>query len=200
MAIQTQDLIRLSYLDKDLGQLRVLEVGSQQLDIAIQDSVIIKVTLRAAPNDSLYVNANRISLIEETESKATITLNHSTETIVYDLDETVSELNALVNSAIDSKQDVDVTSKTIQGTTYTLLAEDAGKILLFTSATTVAITIPILSNGFQVFASKDGAGNLDFVASGTTLQSIGTTLATQFTGVSIIYKTTTTVGLYGTLT
>lgn len=64
--------------------------------------------------------------------------------------------------------------KTISDTTYTLLESDNDKILQFTSATDVTITVPAgLTVGNRYEGKQRGTGQLIFVDDGTTVINIG---------------------------
>lgn len=61
--------------------------------------------------------------------------------------------------------------KTISATTYTLLDEDAGKVLHFTSSTSVTVTIPTgLATNKRYEGVQLGDGQVSFVTDGTTLR------------------------------
>jgi len=58
---------------------------------------------------------------------------------------------------------------TIAAATYTLLPTDNGKVLLFTSGSGCAVTVPnTLPTGFSVLLVQDGAGAVSLTAGGTT--------------------------------
>jgi hypothetical protein len=61
--------------------------------------------------------------------------------------------------------------KTESGTAYTLAAADSGKVLVFTSATNVTLTVPSgLDAGFGCLIVQLGAGRVTPTASGTTIR------------------------------
>mgnify|MGYP005755768707 CR=1 FL=1 len=72
----------------------------------------------------------------------------------------------------------------ISASTYIIQATDAGKVLRFTNASGVTITVPSgLPDGFQVLGYYEGTGIADFVAgSGTKVRgkNNGSTLQEQY--------------------
>lgn len=75
-----------------------------------------------------------------------------------------------------------LTIKSISGTSYTLLASDAGKLLIFTSATAVTVTVPpdVLTQGDVVCMRQGAAGQVTLApGSGVTLASTDNLLATR---------------------
>jgi hypothetical protein len=74
-------------------------------------------------------------------------------------------------------------------TSRTLGASDNGKIIKFTSASAITVTVPSgLGSGFSVTVIQYGAGQVSFTTSGTTInnrQSHGST-AGQYAVVSLI--------------
>lgn len=75
-----------------------------------------------------------------------------------------------------------LTLKTIGGTSYTLLASDAGKLLIFTNASAITVTVPpdVLSQGDVVCIRQGAAGQVTLVAgSGVTFASSDNLLATR---------------------
>ena len=55
----------------------------------------------------------------------------------------------------------------VPGTSYTLSATDNGRVIDFSAATTVTLTVPnTLPVGFQVSVTQSGLGNVTLVASG----------------------------------
>jgi len=63
--------------------------------------------------------------------------------------------------------------KTITGTSYTLLADDLGRLLVTTNGAAVQITVPSgLPANFHCDFCQDGGGQVEFLqGSGTTLRS-----------------------------
>ena len=74
--------------------------------------------------------------------------------------------------------------KTISATTYTLLAADAGYLLVFTAGTAVTVTVPPNATaafvaGEPVYLMQKGGGAVTLVASGCTLYSSDGLLSTR---------------------
>lgn len=66
------------------------------------------------------------------------------------------------------------TINTQSGTAYTLTATDAGKLIQFTSASAVTLTIgTALTVGQKVDIIRDGAGAVTWTAGGGTVQAVG---------------------------
>lgn len=65
--------------------------------------------------------------------------------------------------------------ETVAGTTRTITAADAGKVIVFTSASTVTITVNDLGVGIWVDLRRAGAGACNLTGSGTTLNWSGFT-------------------------
>ena len=91
--------LRVNYLNEDNGSIQEVLVTSSSFVSAIVDSEIITVTRRDLITENIYVNANRVSLIEENDSKAKASINLSNDLGIYLLNETVSELNTLIDAA-----------------------------------------------------------------------------------------------------
>ena len=77
---------------------------------------------------------------------------------------------AAVNVQQGSLTNFKAGNTTVSATTYTLLASDMSKIIWFTAATAVTLTIPSgLPSGFNCLIMQTGAGQVTWSASGTTL-------------------------------
>ena len=71
----------------------------------------------------------------------------------------------------------------IAGTSYTIVANDDEKLLRFTSATAVTVTVPDdLVEGHQCICAQAGAGQVNFIAGGTTTFVDDRTPSTAGTG------------------
>ena len=248
--IDASSNIRVSYIDKDAGRPMLVIVTAASFTAAITGSFIITVTNRGS--DTLYVNANRISLIEEDNSLAKITVNLADVPAIYLLDETVAAVNGLIDgaggsgtvtsvfgrtgavtaqngdytaaqvglgnvdntsdankpvstaqqTALDGKLDLNVNIITEATTARTILTADNGAQIDCTNASATTITLPPgFSAGFQAFVTKEGTGNVVFApGASVTINSVGLTLATQYTGGAIISKGSNTWNIYGPLT
>jgi hypothetical protein len=90
-------------------------------------------------------------------------------------------------------------TKVVDTTTYTVLAEDLGVQILLTHASGCAVTLPnSLAQDFICEFVRKG-GEVTFAAT-TTLQSKGTKLETQFTAAVAVHEGSNVWGLYGELT
>jgi hypothetical protein len=72
--------------------------------------------------------------------------------------------------------------KTVGGTSYTLLATDAGKLLIFTNASAITVTVPpdVLTQGDVVCIRQGAAGQVTLTAgAGVTLSSSDNLLSTR---------------------
>jgi hypothetical protein len=92
---------------------------------------------------------------------------------------------AVVNtaeSAIEFVSGGRLTLKTIGGTSYTLLASDAGKLLIFTNASAITVTVPpnVLTQGDVVCIRQGAAGQVTLSpGAGVTFASSDSLLATR---------------------
>jgi len=81
------------------------------------------------------------------------------------------------------------TVNTQTGTTYTLTAADAGKLVRFTSASAVTLTIgTAILPGQRVDLLRDGAGAVAWTAGGGTVLAFGTatTLAGRYAAATVL--------------
>lgn len=88
-------------------------------------------------------------------------------------------------------------------TAYTLLQANSGEIIPINSASSVAITVPVLVVGTSIELYRMGAGAVTLTASGTTLVGpTGATLTPRVQGsvISLLWLTTTSVLVGGDLT
>jgi hypothetical protein len=99
-------------------------------------------------------------------------------------------------------------SNIISATTYTFVLADAGKIVWFTNAAAVTVTIPPNSAvafpvGTQIDVAQSGAGQVSFTpGSGVTLNSVDTSrkLLKQYAAGTLIKGATDTWLLTGSIT
>ena len=95
--------------------------------------------------------------------------------------------------------------KSVSGTSYTVLATDAGKVVHFTNAAAVTVTVPknTLTQGDVVCFRQSGAGQVTLVAaSGVTLNSTDSLLSTrkQHAQIAIVCDDATTdANVFGVL-
>jgi len=86
---------------------------------------------------------------------------------------------------------------------YTLVQSNSGEIIPVNSASSVAITVPVLEVGTSVELYRMGAGAVTLTTSGTTLTGpAGATLTPRVQGstISLLWLTTTSVLVGGDLT
>lgn len=60
---------------------------------------------------------------------------------------------------------------TQSGTSYTLTSADNGKIIAFTSGSSITVTVPSLSIGFNCLIVQRGTGQITLTASGSTINN-----------------------------
>lgn len=85
---------------------------------------------------------------------------------------------------------------TVSGTTYTILANDDGKLIRYTSASPVTVTVPDdLVEGHESIHTQAGAGQVTFVAGGSSTFVDVRTPATSGTG-SYLSVTAEQVSVY----
>jgi hypothetical protein len=111
-------------------------------------------------------------------------------------------VSTATQGALDIKLDVDVNDKTEAGTSYTLLEDDGGLVIHFTSDSAVTITLPdTFTRKTQTAVIKEGMGDLLFTTSGSaSILSQGTDLVTQYSAASIIHKGSGVFLVLGNLT
>lgn len=86
---------------------------------------------------------------------------------------------------------------------YTLVQADSGEVISVNSASSVAITVPVLAAGTSIELLRYGAGAVTLTASGTTLRVPTGSTATpraQYSTISLLWRTTTEVIVGGDLT
>lgn len=95
--------------------------------------------------------------------------------------------------------------KTVSATTYTFIASDAGKMILFTAATAVTATVPasVFVAGQQIATKQRGAGQVTHAAgAGFTLTAQGAAFKTtgQYAAATLTFLSATTADLDGNTT
>jgi hypothetical protein len=119
------------------------------------------------PNAILEVEAtNKGILIPRLTTAQRIAIASPTQSLmVYDTDVDLFYFYSTTNASWTAINAGSV--KSITATNYTLLPNDSGRIIEFTSATTVTLTVPSgLPTGFQVSITQAGTGIVTFVVSG----------------------------------
>lgn len=92
------------------------------------------------------------------------------------------------------------TLNTQSGTAYTLTQADAGKLIVFTSASAVTLTIgTTILPGQRVDILRDGAGNVTWAAGGGTVQAAAsaTSISAQYGAATILCTATNTYRVIG---
>lgn len=87
-------------------------------------------------------------------------------------------------------------------TAYTLTQADSGDILSINSASSVAITVPVLAVGTHIELLRYGVGAVTLTAAGTTLRvPVGATASprVQYSIISLLWRTTAEVIVGGDL-
>ena len=135
----------------------------------------------------------------------------NTGTNLFNIDTTDAQFNvpiagATFSAAVVSDGGYRITSNAINaltGTTYSLLTSDNGKIITWSNAGGVTLTVPSgLPVGFNTTVIQIGAGAVGITGSGTTLNSFEGKLRTagQHAAVSIISYTSNVFNIAGGLT
>ena len=113
----------------------------------------------------------------------------------------VNATDAVNKSYVDTSVTAISSAVTVAATTYTLSASDNKKVIIFTSASAVTVTVPSgLGTGFTVDCYQNGAGQVIFVGSGgvTVQNAFGLTKTrTQYSGVSVYIPNATDANLVG---
>jgi hypothetical protein len=87
-------------------------------------------------------------------------------------------------------------------TAYTLTQADSGEVISVNSASSVAITVPVLAAGTSIELLRYGTGAVTLTVSGTTLRvPVGATATprVQYSTISLLWRTTTEVIVGGDL-
>jgi hypothetical protein len=112
-----------------------------------------------------------------------------------------------VVTSLAAKQDLTYTINPQTGTTYTLVLTDAGKLVTFTNADAIAVTIPTNASvafpiGTRIDCVQGGAGAVTFGGADVTINSKGShkVIAGLYVGVTLIKTDTDTWLLIGDLT
>ena len=98
--------------------------------------------------------------------------------------------------------DPDISVNAQTGTSYTLLASDNGGMVTLSNAAAITLTVPTgLGKGFNCLIKQLGAGVVTVTASGTTLQSRGSLVATngQYAVAALVAHQANTFSLSGDL-
>jgi hypothetical protein len=81
---------------------------------------------------------------------------------------------------------------------FTLTTADNNKLFIINSASTVTVTVPTLTIGFNCQFIQTGAGVISLLASGTTLNSAnGLTSRTTNSVIGLVMNSTTTGYVFG---
>ena len=111
-----------------------------------------------------------------------------------------------IDSATINATNVTNTVSTQAGTTYSTVSGDAGKVLRFTDATGVTVTVDdLLSVGERIDIYQKGAGVVTFTAgSGVTLEGAGSTgvnlaITTQFGAATILCESAGVYAIIGSI-
>ena len=98
--------------------------------------------------------------------------------------------------------DYDISVNTQTGTSYQLLASDNGKLVTLNNGSAITLTVPSgLGAGFNCLIAQLGAGAVTVTASGTTINSRGSLVATngQYAVASLVAYVADTFVLSGDL-
>jgi hypothetical protein len=92
---------------------------------------------------------------------------------------------------------------TTRTSAYTLTQAESGEVVTVNSASSVAITVPVLAVGTSIEILRYGTGAVTLTASGTTLRvPVGATATprVQYSTISLLWRTTSEVIVGGDLT
>jgi hypothetical protein len=98
-------------------------------------------------------------------------VNNKTMTPLRTAQAIAEQALAAVQEELDLKRDLSLSTNAQTGTSYTFVAEDAGKLVTFTNASSIEATIPAndtvsLPIGTRIDNQQGGAGAVTFVAAG----------------------------------
>lgn len=92
---------------------------------------------------------------------------------------------------------------TTRTTAFTLVQANSGEFIPVNSASTVAVTVPVLAVGTSIEIQRQGAGAVTLTASGVTFEYAAGSTPTpraQGSSISLLWKTATLVYVSGDLT
>jgi hypothetical protein len=139
-------------------------------------STIARATNITAVGEATWTGKPRV----QAAGGATITVDDTVEAVA-DSSSTIIHLGVL-----GSAQNLQT------GTSYTVLARDAGKTVEQNNAGTCTVTFPVLYKGHVSKHRRYGAGAVNFTNSGTTLRGLSS-IANQYEVVTATYRTSTEV-------
>lgn len=164
-------------------------------------------TLTASPEITRYYNnantayTNTAQVISEVVLAARyIGQTFLVGTVEYWFSPTVVDTDLVIKGANS------IISNIQSGTTYTVQASDNGKQIIFTSSSTVIVTIPTgLPSWFNCEVLQQGIGQVSFVGSGVTLRYSTFELPSiveryGIVGIDLMSNLTNEANLYGKLT
>lgn len=97
---------------------------------------------------------------------------------------------------------LDLTFNAQTGTTYTLVAGDANKLVTLSNASAITLTVPpsVFTTGQQINLQQLGAGQVTVTAgAGVTITGVGTKLAAQYAAATLICTSSNNFTLIGYL-
>ena len=116
---------------------------------------------------------------------------------------TAASLSLSLTGGAQGQWDTAQTFNAQTGTSYSLLASDAGKLVTLTNASAITLTVPSglgLATGQRIDLAQLGAGQVTVAASGTTVNATpGLKLRAQYSAASLIVTGTNTFLLVGDL-
>lgn len=126
-----------------------------------------------------------------------------TSTSSASLSITAASLALSLTGGAQGQWDTAQTLNAQTGTTYSLLATDAGKLVTLTNASAITLTVPSgldLATGQRIDLAQLGAGQVTVAASGTTVNATpGLKLRAQYSAATLIVTGTNTFLLVGDL-
>ena len=133
-----------------------------------------------------YLMRQSVMVFDDSSARSSAIGTVTTEGMVTYL----KDINSLEVST-DGTAFVSVNNSTLNdqaGTTYSIVAGDAGKLIRFTSNSAVTLTVDdVLAVGQRIDVLQDGTGSVSFsAASGVFLNGVGNTTAEQYAAATII--------------
>lgn len=153
-------------ITKDLGLLVVKSTGTRTLqaaaDVAPGTKVLVATTTGCTVNSTVIAAGGFAEFVRTLSSGGVAQWSVLTTNDVSGLDARVDTLE----TEVDALQSLPVNAQT--GTTYTLVAADAGKIVTLNNASAITVTVPTaLVAGFQCKLIQIGAGLVTVAGDGT---------------------------------
>lgn len=157
-----------TWITNDVGDITAVTVSSPLTGGGTSGSVSVGIL------NGTTSNLGAVQLSDSTSSTST-TLAATANAV-----KTSYDLATTANTTANAAQPATLTLNAQTGTSYTLIASDATKLVTLTNAAAITLTLPpsVFSTGQQINLAQLGAGQVTFAAgAGVTIVSTGATAA-----------------------